>query len=258
MNEALRGMVKGLLIVIVLAAVCYAISYRMWLNAGFGNEIIEYKDEDDNNVDKDSKPDVIEYKKLYEKVNYSFVQKNFGSEFYDMYYENKPFTSDFYIYLAVINIINTENTDSCLIERNIASVEVELKIKEIFGLVAYENKSFTTKDGGLEIKYNKETDSYSVRVNKCRDYDFKNGGVYTALTGYSTEGGNLYIEEMAVYLNYTYSSNGYLIFNYHQSLSKDSPVIANDVDSLSPDAVGKYRLVFKKENNNYVFTGVRN
>ena len=256
MNETLRGMIKGLIIAGIIMGALYIISYRVWLNKSLDDLVVEYKDEGINPDDHNQK-ETVDYKKYYEKVNYQFVQKNFGSEFYKIYYENAPFTNEYYLFLAVINIIDKEAQNSCAFAKEINRLEVEAKVKELFGPVAFINTSFETQDKGLSIIYNENSGTYAIKITKCRDYDYKNGGIYTTSVGYSIESNILYIDEIALYLDYSYGPSGNLIFNYHANLSKDSAVIANDVDRINRDSVTKYKLVFEKENDDYIFKGIR-
>ena len=256
MNETFRGMIKGLIIAAVIMGAFYIISYKMWLNKSLDDLVVEYKDENVKPEDYDKK-DTVDYKAYYEKVNYQFVQKNFGSEFYNIYYGNEPFTNEYYLFMAVINIIDKEALDSCAFEKQITRLEVETKVRELFGTVSFTNASFETQDKGLNITYNKDNESYLVKITKCRDYDYQNGGIYTASVNHNVENNTLYVYEIAVYLNYSYGPTGNLIFNYHADLSKDSAVIANDIDRINKDNLTKYKLVFEKENDNYIFKGVR-
>ena len=254
MNGFAKGMIKGLIFVAIIGAVIYYVSYRNWLNQDFGDLVVNYKEDED--VVKPTKPN-IDYKALYGKVNYKFLEENFGSEFYDIYYMNVPFSNEYYLYVAIINIIHKELITECNYYRELSSVEVEWKVKEIFGDVDFKKISFETEDKHLSITYNQEMDVFIVKTNSCSGYDYKNGGIYTTATDYKVEGDYLYIYEKAMYLNYTYDNFGNLIFNYHNGLKSTDKIVANDIDSIDLDSVTSYKLLFRKTNDSYAFVGVQ-
>ena len=254
MNDFGKGMLKGLAFVIIVGAIIYFVSYRNWLNQDFGDLVVEYKEDED--VIKPTKEDV-DYKDIYDKVNFKMLEENFGSEFYDMYYMNIPFSDEYYLYVAIINIIHKELLTECNYYREISSVEVEWKVKEIFGDVEFKKISFETKDKHLSINYNEGMDIFIVRTNSCSGYDYANGGIYTTALDYKTEGDYLYIYEKAMYLNYTYDNFNNLLFNYHEGIHSTDRIIANDIDKVDLAKIPTYKLLFKKTNDSYAFVGVQ-
>ena len=257
MNSFFKGMSKGLLVIIVIGFVAYYISYNKWLNEGFDNLGYGFNASDLQNTGQETENIKIDYKAYYEKVNYRFIEENFGSEFYDMYYSNVPFSNDYYLFVTAINLISKEIKTNCSYSKEINTVEFEWKTKEIFGDITVDKKSFETKNKQLSITYNALTDTYLITTKSCSNQDYHSGVIYTTAFGYSTDNDNLYINEKAMYLNYSYDNTNNLIFNYHNGLTKEDPVIANDIDKVNLNLLNTYKLVFKKNNDSYIFLGIQ-
>ena len=260
---ALKGFLKAAIAILILVVVFQYASYKRWLNTGFDDMNIVYNDGNEKQDDGggSSEPKDVDYKLYYNKVDYHTLENNFGSEFTEVYYSPlgvSYFSNKYYLYISIMNIINKEINGNCNYNREIPSMEVDMKAKEIFGSINVEKKSFETLDKGLTVTYDTNKDSYIVKTNKCSDFDFRNGGIYTIVIDSKTEVNYLYVYEKALYLDYSQDSVGNMVFNYHANTDKDSRVIANFVESINYDIVPTYIYVFKKDGNNYIFQGVRN
>ena len=66
-------MIKGLLIIAVIGAIVYYVSYNNWINEGFDKLGTGYNDT------YQEKPVEVNYKTYYEKVNFKFLEDNFGT-----------------------------------------------------------------------------------------------------------------------------------------------------------------------------------
>lgn len=249
-----KALIKSIIVLVIIFSISYLISYNKWKDNHFDDIDVTYKEEK-----SDDEKEIIskkEYKELYNKVNFELIQRNFGQEFYDYYYKNKEFNDEFYIFVAVVNMIQNETLTNCNIERKIIGIEVQNKIYEIFGSVSYSPKSFTTADNNLVITYNDVDDEYLIKTNKCSDFDYTKGGIKTEYDKSSIIGESLYVYEKALYLDYSFDSNNNLIFNYHSGLDKDSKIIANNYESIDFNKVPTYVYRFEKKNNNYYFVEV--
>lgn len=249
---------KAAIILCFLFAVVYFISFSRWKNSHFDDIDITYRETDDETgkledmpSDKTDIEDEKKYKSIYEKVNFELLENNFGEEFQNMYYNGENFSSTYYIYLAIINIVKDKAKVNCNLKMDIDEAKVRFEINSLFGSVNYNNQSFKTKNGYLEINYNKEQNKYSVKLNKCSGFDYSKGGIKNIYSGYSLVGNYLYIQEHAVYLDYSQSVDGNLVFNYHSGVSKDSPVVGNDINKLDTNKLDTYVYKFEKEKEGY-------
>ena len=255
MTGMFKGLFKGLLVVLIVGFFIYYLSYNDWINKGFDDLGTKYNDEELEEKN-DNKPS-IDYKKYYERVNFGFLEENFGSEFYDMYYSNEEFSNSYYLFVSVINLINKNIITECNYSREFNAVEIEWKVNEIFGNVDFKKESFETKDKHLSIKYNENVDTFIVTTNACSGYDFKNGGIYTTAVDYSVSNDYLIIEEKPLYLDYSYDNNGNLVFNYHGGINKENLVVANNIESVDLKKIPSIKLLFKKNNDTYNFVKIQ-
>jgi hypothetical protein len=261
-----KGFIKAAVIVAILYAVFYYFSYNRWSGQSLDDVDATYKEDkailgddyEDNPVKGEDKTDTKEednYKLLYEKYNFELLENNYGEEFFNMYYGGASFNSEYYIYLAIVNLMNNENLVNCNLEKTYTLEEVSNKIVELFGEVEYDNKSFTTKNNYLSITFN--NDQYKVKVNnKCGGFDYSNGGIKNKYDKALSLGNELYIYEKAFYLDYSTGNDGNLQFNYHSLLSKDSPVVGHDLNKLNMDDFTSYIYKFTMENGGYKLVSV--
>ena len=245
-----KGMVKGLLVIAVIGTIVYYVSYNNWINEGF-----DYLGTGYNNTYQEPNK-ITDYKPYYEKVNFKFLEDNFGSEFYDMYYSNVPFSNDYYLFVAIINMINKDLLTECNYSKELNGVEVEWSLREIFGDVNFDKESFTTKDNKLSVVFKEEPNVFVVTANACSGHDYKNGGIYTTATEAKVDGDYLYITEKAMYLDNSYDASGILTFNYHSGMTKEDPIIANNIDRIDLNKVPTYKLIFRKIDDSYKFIRV--
>lgn len=261
-----KGFVKAAIILCFLYAVVYFISFSKWKNSHFDDIDITYRETDDktgkiedktDKTDKTDEKDEKEYKAIYDKVNYELLENHFGEEFQNIYYNGADFSSTYYIYLAIINIVKDNARVNCNLKMDIDESKVRFEINSLFGSVNYDNQSFKTKNGYLEITYNKDQNKYSVKLNKCSGFDYSNGGIKNIYSGHSLVGNYLYIYEHAIYLDYSQSVNGNLVFNYHSGVSKDSKIIGNDINKLDMDKLDTYVYTFEKEKEGYKLVSIK-
>ena len=257
-NSVVRGFLKAIIIVGVVFAIVYFLSYNKWLHHDFDSVDITYReDEGQKKDDNKGEESTTEYKELYNSINYEFLEYYFGDEFYDIYYNNKPLSEEYFIYVGIVNIIKNDATANCNYETIIDSAKLKDKINSLFGNVSYTDKSFTTKNGYLTIEYNSSSNSYRVKLNGvCSGFDYSNGGIKNVFVKSVKEGDNLYLYENAFYLNYSKDVSGNIMFNYHKDIFSDSKVIANNFEKLDLSSVPTYIFKFVKSNNVYTLQSI--
>ena len=260
MKDASKGFIKAIVILGVLFAIIYVSSYKRWINKDFSSNKISYNytDEEKNNESiVGANADNINFLDLYNSVNYEFLENNFGEEFFDIYYNNQKFNNNFYIFVGIINLINKELLINCNYDRNLSLSQVDSTIKNIFGNVIYDNVSFKTKNGYLSIDYDDELKSYHVVANRCSGFDFSNGGIKTEYYESSSSGGYLYVDEKAMYMDYSLDSTGKFSFNYHSGIRKNDAVLSNNFEEIDKSKLPTYRLIFKNIDDKYYFDSVK-
>ena len=216
MKEASRGFIKAIIIVGLLFAVVYIVSYRKWINKKFGDNNFKYNEEG-LNVEK-KEVNVSDYLDLYNKVSFDFLENNFGEEFFNIYYGNEKFSNEYYLFVGVLNIISKDLVINCNYDRVLSSIDVDSSIKSIFGNVEYEKKSFETLNHHFSIEYNEELDSFHVLTDKCSGYDFSNGGIKSELVDAEMFQNKLYLDEVVMYVDYSIDSNLGMKFNYRAGI----------------------------------------
>ena len=249
-NSAVRGLLKAIVIVGLLFMVVYYLSYNKWLKHDFDSVDITYRVDDTPEKEKTS--DNTKIKELYSNVNYELLQYNFGEDFYDVYYNNKPFYDEYFIYFGIINIIRNDIIVNCNLEKSITSQELKKEIDSIFGSVKYTNKSFTDKNNKINIDYDSDKDIYNVKLNgTCSGFDYSNGGIKSIYKNYEIKDNYLYIYEKASYVESIKDKNGNIKYNYHKDVNKKSEVIANNFDKVDINILPTYVYKFASENNEY-------
>lgn len=255
MREVSRGFVKAAIIVGLLFAVVYIVSYRNWINKKFDGTNFKYNEESQNVVKKEL--NVSDYLDLYNKVSFDFLENNFGEEFFNIYYGNEKFSSDYYLFVGVLNIISKDLVINCNYDRVLSSLEVDSSIKSIFGNVEYDKKSFETLNHHFSIEYNEELDSFHILTDKCSGYDFSNGGIKSELFGAQMIQNNLYLDEVVMYVDYSMDSNSNMKFYYRAGIDKNSKFISNNYEDVDKKTLPVYRYTFKNENNNYYLESIK-
>ena len=257
-NVAVRGFLKAVIIVGLIFVVFYYVSYNKWLNHDFDSVDITYRNDDlDDNSSKNDSINDKEYKELYSNINYELLQYNFGEEFYDVYYNNKPFYDEYYIYVGVINIIKNDLIINCNFERTIKVSELQNKINSLFGNIKYNNKSFTTKNNKISINYNADEDSYTVKLNgTCSGFDYSGGGIKSIYRKTEIDNNSIYIYEKSLYVLNIKDKNGNIKTNYYKDINKDSQIIANTFEKVDIGVLPTYVYKFTKENNNYTLKSI--
>ena len=253
-SNAVRGFLKAIIIVGVVFAITYFFSYNKWLHHDFNNVDITYKTDSYQDDDYKAQYKEIEdntelYKKLYNSISYEFLEYNFGSEFYDIYYNNKEITDEFIILTGIVNLIDKDVAINCNLETEINSSIIKNKVDSLFGGVKYVDKSFTTKDGKLEIVYDKNNSKYKIKLNgNCSGFDYSEGGIKSTFYGAEKTNSYLYIYEKAMYMERLVDDNGNMTFVYHSGVTKDSPVLATRYEDVDIESLPTY--VYKYGSNN--------
>lgn len=263
-SNVLKGFIKATIILCFLFACVYFISYNNWRKNHFKDVDITYRETDDetgkleDNDEKElSNKDEKEYKAIYEKYNFELLENYYGQEFQNIYYGGEDFSSTYYIYLAIINIIKDEAKTNCKLKMDIDEVEISSLIYSLFGSVEYDKVSFKTKDGNLEVIYNSDLGKYSIKVNECSGFNYSNGGIKNIYAGHSLANDYLYIYEHAIYLDYSQSLDGNLIFNYHSGVSSSSMIVGNDINKLDDSKLETYVYAFKKGKDGYKLVSIQ-
>ena len=192
------------------------------------------------------------YEFLYNKVGYEFLKKNLSPEYYDRYFLGKKFDNDFYLTVAIANLINNDIKTNCSFEKEFNRVEVLSKIKELFGNVEYEDRSLNNDN--ISITF--DTSGYHVKANKCSGFDYKNGGIKEEYVKSTTIGDFLYLYTRALYVDLIENEDDLLVFNYHDGINKEDKIIANDISNVDMENVSTYKYIFKKVDGNYIFDSV--
>ena len=259
-NEMIKGLIKAVVIVGIAYALFYYFSYQKWSNKSLDNIDVTYRESNDNikeSKDKEDNTNDKDYRALYELVKFEFLEYNYGEGYFDYYYSNKPFDSEFYIYYSIISLMNNENVVNCNLEKDFSVSEVTTKINEVFGDIPFEHKSFTTSNNYLNVIYDDVNQLYKVKVNnKCGGFDFTNGGIKNEYYKYVMVNDSLLIYEKAFYLKYSTGNNGNIVFNYYNGLTSNSKIVGTKYDELNLDEFDTYVYRFEKKNGRYVFVSI--
>ena len=145
MSDIAKGFLKALLVLLVLIFLFYIIRYNVVINKGFPEVNYEEILEDEKNHYEEVKIDIDNIgKKLYEKVNFKFIETNFGKEFFNNYYItgidfSKNVNSDLVVFLAIINLKKDSFMDMCNNSVNVLKSDVNDEIKKLFGTIKYDD-----------------------------------------------------------------------------------------------------------------------
>lgn len=256
-NNAGKGLLKAIVIVGVVFAILYFISYNKWLDHDFNEVDITYKTTDVEELSQSKEVDVTdEYKSLYSSINYEFLQSNYGEEFYNVYYGNQKFTSEYFILVGITNIIKNNTSVNCNYETVVTKDQLKDEIRSLFGNVSYMDSSFTSKNNNIVIDF--KDNNYYVKVNgKCSGFDYLKGGIKNIYTKAIEDDDILYIYEKASYLENIVDSNGNLNFNYHSDINKNSTIIANSYEKVDLEKLPTYVYKFIKENGKYTLKEIK-
>lgn len=259
-SSALKGLFKASVILGILYFSLYYFAYNKWLNddslenveINYGNYKIT-GNKDDVKKENISK---VDYRNLYEQINYEFLEYNFGSEFFDLYYGNSDIVDDFYLFVSIANLIKVNTLLDCNVVKEIDKKDVDKKINELFGSVTYIDKSFKNKEGSLSFEYDSERNKYIVKTNKCSGYDYSKGGIKNIYYDSYIDGKFLYIREKSLFLDYTNDSFGNIIFNYHEGLDKNSKILSNDLSKINLELLPTYVYKYVYDNGNYSLVSI--
>ena len=234
----------------------YLFRYKQWQDTPIRDDFngVDYdKDKDttnnnDNNnpkVDNVSKIDDKKAKALYNKYRFSTIENYFGSEFKDIYYNNKDFSSEYMIYLAIVNLYTNDIQLTCHLKKEISANDLDLKIKELFGNHLYEKKSFTI--GKLSVNY--ENDTYKIEVDNCNASSLNHNFIGCDYYTNREENGRLIITEIAYLVSI--KEDGGLGYNYHQDVFESSKILGHDLNLIDKDSFSKYSYIFVNDGSNY-------
>ena len=255
-NSAVRGLVKAVIILGFIFIALYIFSYSKWSNRNFDDIDITYGGTQQQEQ-KDEKQKVkADYKDLYGKINYEFLEYNLGYEFFDIYYNNKEFTDEYYLFVGIINLIKNDMLVNCKINMELNRLDIDNKIKELFGNIQYNNKSFKTNDGALSFEYDENSQKYLIKTNKCSGFDYSSGGIKNIYVESVIEDEYLYIYEKSLFLDYTKDSFGNIIFNYHEGLDKNSKVVSNSLENIDLKSIKTHIYKFINKDGKYTLISI--
>ena len=247
-------MVKILKLIIVIAIILLLYTfkrYQDWLKKPMDPGIPKYVMEDDG-IDREQ----IDLKKLYETVNFEFLENNFGSEFKNIYYNGKEMNNEFYIYMGILPIIKDEIKINCKLNKEISGSNVDSNIKKMFGNITYKRISYEFSDKSVKIKYDDLRDIFTVETNKCSGVDYTKGGVKTEYISAYKEQNIATIEENIYFLK-TLITDSDLSYNYYLGFNEEGPLNSNSIEKLDRSKLPKYKLIFETKDNNYYFKGIK-
>ena len=253
-SNAGRGFLKAVLIVGFVFAITYFISYNKWASFDFNQVDMSYKTSDQDKTPTNNSVDVSDkYKSLYSKLNYELLEYNFGEEFYDIYYNNKEFYDEYFIYVGIVNLLQNDMILNCNLDTYIKESVLKEEITSIFGNVEYVNKSFNTKNGNVSIIYDSNSNQYNVKLNgKCSGLSTTFNGIKNIYQKSEIDEEFLFIYDKSLYVESIKDSNGNLVFKYHKDINQDSEVVANVFDKIDIETLPTYRIKFIMHDN--VFT----
>lgn len=257
MSNASKGFIKAVLILMVIVATIYIVGYQLWINKDFSDDedYSKYFDEEPQ-LQEEELFDKEEAKKMYEMINFKMVQENFGKELFDIYYKNnykETFTSEFIIYIGIINLNKDKFMIECTNTDEITLEELDKEIKAIFGDIEYKKKSFNLENGTLLIEYIESENIYKITNTKCNGLTFGKDYIETEFIEAKVKDNNIEIYEYAYYVSYSYDDTGNYILNYHKGLNGSTPIIGTSKDvSLNKNKLLKYKYIYEKdESGNY-------
>lgn len=267
MNGVLKGFIKAFLILAIIVSIWYVVSYKIWQNRGFDDnlDLSKYFEEEKKYYEEviDNKEDIA--KSLYSKINFKMVEENFGTNFFEEYYGKdstnlKNFTDEFIVYLAIINLQKDLFMTECNQTQVLSSEKVDDKIKEIFGKnVEYENVSYSNSDGSFIIEYLAESNSYKVTNTKCSGIGFKKNYIETEFFESKVVNNDIIVTEIVYYTSYSLKSDGSYVLNFHYGLDENSQVIYNSSmgNDIDKNKFMKYNYTFiEGSNDNYYLSKI--
>lgn len=251
-SNAGRGFLKAVIIVGLVFAVTYFVSYNKWMSYDFNNVDMSYHTSDQDKPTNTSQDVTDKYKSLYSKINYELLEYNFGEEFYDIYYNNKKFYDEYFIYVGIINLLKNDMVINCELETSVNSSVLKEEIKSIFGNIEYIDKSFNTKNGYLNIEYDSDNNKYNVKLNgKCSGVDSSFSGIKNIYQKSEMKEDYIFIYEKSLYVESSTDSNGNLTYKYHKDIDKNSEVIATSFEKIDLESLPTYRYKFIVSNDGY-------
>lgn len=264
MSDVAKGFFKALFGLLVLFLILYIIRYNIITNKGFSEVNYDEILENEKNQYEEIKIDLDSIgQKLYEKVNFKFIETNFGKEFFNNYYItgidfNKNVNSELAVFLAIINLEKDSFMDMCNNNINILKSDVDNEIKSIFGSIKYDDVLYRKYDDGLIIEYDNSNNLYKVTNNRCSGIEFGDDYIESELYEVENNNGNIVITEIVYYVSYSFDASGNYFLNYHYGFDKDSPIISTSKDNMfNKEKFLKYKYVFNKDSsNNYYLTRI--
>ena len=228
--------------IVIGFAILYLGEYSKWEKSPLGNVNItdsQYNEFVDNKLDKNEseKIDSEIAKSVYLKYDFMKVQNYYGESFKDIYFYNKDISSEYMLYLAILNLFESDFTNDCKFEKTISSFDIRAKVAELFGDRKYQDTSFEI--GDLKVIYDNNT--YKIVTSKCSSLDFMDDHINTEYADNKISGGKLIIS-MYAYL-VTFDDGTY---NYYKGISRDSKRLGHDLALIDKNSFDMYNLVFSK------------
>ena len=249
-NSKTNKFLIGASLIVVAFIFFYLSRYKNWQNTPIKEDYTQT--ETDIGTDKDTKPtetvskiDDKKAKIIYNKYRFNNLENYYGSDFKDIYYSNKEFTSEYMIYLAIINLYSNDIQLSCHFKKEIPANDLDIKIKELFGNHLYEKKSFTV--GKFSVVF--ENDNYSIDIDNCNNNPLNHNFIGCDYYGNKEEDGRLIITEIAYLVSI--KEDGGLGYNYHQDVTESSKILGHDYNLIDKDTFTKYSYVFVNNGSNY-------
>ena len=246
-NKSSKFLVVASIIVFAFI-VFYLIRYQEWQKTPIKDDYSDTNYNENDNKPKEDKVSKIDDKKaksLYNKYRFSTLENIFGSEFKDIYYYNRDFSSEYMIYLAIINLYNNDIQFNCHFKKEISANDLDIKIKELFGNHLYEKKSFTV--GKFIVNY--ENNVYNIEIDSCENSTLNHNFIGCDYYTNKEENGRLIITEIAYLVSI--KEDGGLGYNYHEDVTESSKILGHDFNLIDKENFSRYSYIFVNDGSNY-------
>ena len=243
----------NVIVIILTVMICafivfYLSKYHEWQTTPIRDDYEDIEFSDDKKPKENVKVSKIDDKKaknIYNKYRFNNLENFYGSDFKNIYYSNADFSSEYMIYLAIINLYGNDIQLNCHFKKEIAANDLDIKIKELFGNHLYNKISFTV--GKMIVNY--ENDSYKIEIDSCDNNLLNRNFVGCDYYGNKEEDGRLIITEIAYLVSI--KDDGGLGYNYHEDVTEDSKILGNDLNLIDKKNFSKYSYIFINDGSNY-------
>ena len=247
MNNKSNKFLIVLTIIVLSFIAFYLFRYHKWQNTPISDDYndVDYDKDDHDKKEKTSKIDDKKAKTLYDKYRFNNLENFFGSEFKDIYYANKNFSSEYMIYLAIVNLYGNDIQLNCHFKKEISANDLDIKIRELFGNHLYEKKSFNV--GKMSVVY--DNNNYNIEIDNCENNILNHSFIGCDYYSNKEENGRLIITEIAYLVSI--KEDGGLGYNYHQDVMESSNILGHDLNLIDRDLFAKYSYIFVNNGSNY-------